>query len=89
METQFYYLVLILLVSDISSNAFTANERKLKGISSIITHMTLFKNLHEKKGSEIKVIKTKVLEKVVSSKIQTALYLCRLYIKQKNLETVA
>jgi len=52
--------------------------------------MALFKNLHEKKGWEIKVIiKTKVLDKGVSSKIQTALYLCQLYIKQKNLETVA
>jgi len=50
MESQFYYLVLILLVSDISSNTFTANERQLKGISGIITHLALFKNLHERKG---------------------------------------
>jgi len=60
MESQFYYLVLILLVSDISSNTFTANERQLKGISGIITHLALFKNLHERKGWEIQVIKTKV-----------------------------
>lgn len=46
----FCYLVLILLISDISSNTFTANKGKFKGIPGVITYMALFKYLleHEK-----------------------------------------
>jgi hypothetical protein len=40
-----YYLVLILFVSHISSNAFAANKREFKGISRTITQMAFFKDL--------------------------------------------
>ena len=45
------YLVLILLVSHIGSNAFTTNKRKFKGVPRTIIHMALFKYLREKKNT--------------------------------------
>lgn len=40
-----YYLVLVLFVSHISSNAFTANQREFVRIPNIVIHMAFFEKL--------------------------------------------
>lgn len=45
-ESKGYCLILILLVSHISSNAFAANQRELKGIPRTIMHLAFLEDLH-------------------------------------------